>query len=168
MSLRLVPLIGACATWLDQGFGPGTSPLSAALAQVQTRQAVTVAAWLRYPTELDAALVELTGPRPGALAAGPAEHGEPAEPWRSWVDETVVSWAACLLTHRGLARLAATAASSTEHARGLSVSFRSLVDPDERERRAAALLRHPDLVGPVADLHRNGLLSRLTGLTPNR
>jgi hypothetical protein len=159
MSQRLVPLIGACATWLDHAFGPGTSPLLAALAQVQTRQAVTVAAWLRYPTELDAALVELTGS--GACR-------DPAEPWRSWVDETIVSWAACLLTDGDLARRAVSAAMHTEHAEGLSVCFRSLLDPDERERRAGALLRHPDLIGPIANLHRTGLLSRLTGLTTNR
>lgn len=168
MSQRLVPLIGACATWLDHAFGPGRSPLLAALAQVQTRQAVTVAAWLRYPTELDAALVELTGPGPNALAARPAERGEPAEPWRSWVDETVVSWAACLLTDRELAHRAVITAGHTEHAEGLSVCFRSLLDPDERERRAGTLLRHPDLVGPIAALHRTGLLSRLTGRTTNR
>jgi len=159
MSQRLVPLIGACVAWLDEGFGPGTSPLLGALAQVQARQAVTVAAWLRYPTELDAALVELTGSDGWC---------DPAQPWRSWVDETVLSWAACLLTDRDLARRAVWAAGRSEHARGLCLCFRSLIDPDERERRASTLLRHPDLVGPIADQHRAELLSRLTSHTSNR
>ncbi len=164
MSHDLVPLIAACATWLDRAYGCRDTPLLAAMAQVQARQAVTVAAWLRYPTDVDAALVHLLGPG-GAerldAVAGLAEPGR--EPWRSWVDEAVVSWAACLLADAGLAQVATRAAASTDHARGLSVSFRSLVEPDDREARAARLLRHPDLVESIAGLHREELSARLSG-----
>lgn len=163
MSHDLVPLIAACATWLDRAYGCRDTPLLAALVQVQARQAATVAAWLRYPTEVDAALVHLIGPG-GAdrldAAVGLAEPGR--EPWRSWVDETVVSWAACLLADAGLAREATRAATGTDHARGLDVCFRSLVEPDDREARAARLLRHPDLVESIARLHRGELSARLS------
>ncbi|MEU4659876.1 hypothetical protein AB0G32_39105, partial [Streptomyces sp. NPDC023723] len=45
--------------------------------------------------------------------------------------------------------------------------YRRLLAPDAADRRAAALLRHPDLLAPVAGLHRARLLSRLsTGSAP--
>ena len=163
MSHYLVPLIAAGATWLDRAYGCwGRSAMLSALAHVQARQAVTVAAGLRYPTTMDAALVHLTGP-------GGAEHLDarlsvpigPPEPWRSWVDEPVVSWAACILTDPGLAQAATRALAGTDHAQGLAFSFRSLLEPDAHEQRAGAVLRHPDLLGPVARLHRDGLRARL-------
>ncbi|WP_181796103.1 hypothetical protein [Streptomyces sp. WELS2] len=40
--------------------------------------------------------------------------------------------------------------------------YRRLLAPDGRDRRAAALLRHPDLLAPVAALHHDQLLDRLT------
>lgn len=166
MSAGLSPVIAATTQWLVHAF-PGTGgALDAALAQVQAQQAATVAAWLRYPTAADAELLELLGPGgsgrldwvTGADAAGPAE-GEAA--WRSWVDEVVASWAACLLTDGDLAGQAAAAVSGSDHLSGLVYEFRRLTDPDDRDRGAAALLRHPDLSAPVADLHRADLLRRL-------
>jgi len=41
------------------------------------------------------------------------------------------------------------------------MDFRRLTAPDAHDRRAAALLRHPDLLAPVAGLHQGGLLERL-------
>ena len=65
-------------------------------------QAVTVAAWLRYPTEMDAALVAIAGPGGSAVldwraGSEPEDDPDGDEGWRTWVDEVVVSWAACLL-----------------------------------------------------------------------
>lgn len=79
------------------------------------------------------------------------------EAWRSWVDEVVVSWAACLLTDPELAARAVAALAEG----GTPVEFRRLLAPDDRDRRAAALLRHPDLVAPVAELHHAALVARL-------
>jgi hypothetical protein len=36
-----------------------------------------------------------------------------------------------------------------------------LTAPDDSDRKAAALLRHPDLLAPVAGLHQDQLLDRL-------
>jgi hypothetical protein len=78
------------------------------------------------------------------------------------VDEVVVSWAACLLTDPELAELAVVAIAEDGHmGAGTPVEFRRLLAPDERDRRAAALLRHPDLLAPVADLHHAQLVDRL-------
>jgi hypothetical protein len=77
------------------------------------------------------------------------------------VDEVLVSWAACLLADPGLARAAVAAASGSEHAEGLSLNFRSLRAPHDQELRAGALLRHPDLVEPIARLHRRHLCALL-------
>jgi len=41
---------------------------------------------------------------------------------------------------------------------GLPNEFRRLLNPDERDRQAAVLLRHPDLLEPIAELHRDTLL----------
>jgi hypothetical protein len=162
VSQNLVPLIGACATWLDRAYGPGASAFADALVRVQTRQATTVAAWLRFPTDWDAALVHLCGPAStGELDTVTGRPIGAGQPWRTWVDATVVSWAACLLIDTDLSRRAVAAVADTEHAQGLCLNFRSLVQPDEHEARAGALLRHPDLVEPVAVLHRPTLLDRL-------
>lgn len=162
MSQYLAPVIAASAEWLERTYAATESPVLSVWAGVQARQAATVAAWLRYPTVVDAALVAMAGPGgAGRLDALGAVLPAPAEPWRSWVDEVVVSWAACLLSDADLARDAVAAVTTTEHAAGLVLDFRALLRPDAIDARAAALLRHPDLVRPVAGLHRAELLARL-------
>ncbi|PJE95281.1 hypothetical protein CUT44_23500 [Streptomyces carminius] len=187
MSDELSSVIAATARWLVRSYPTADGVFSAALAEAQARQAVTVAAWLRYPTPLDAALVVVAGPGGArrldritgsappetgerAEAAGlswipaPRDPGDDGDAWRTWVDEVLASWAACLLTSPRLAREAAAAASRGEHARGLAVDFRRLTAPDEYDRRAAPLLRHPDLLAPVAGLHRAEFLRCLRSL----
>ncbi|MBD0843780.1 MULTISPECIES: hypothetical protein [unclassified Streptomyces] len=160
-------LIAATARWLTCAFPPSGGALAAALCDVQARQAVTVAAWLRYPTPMDAALAAMAGPGGSARldwttgADGAAESDPEGQAWRTWVDEVVASWAACLLTDPELAGVAAAAVRDTGHAEATPVEFRRLLAPDETDRRAAALLRHPDLLAPVADLHRDLLVDRL-------
>ncbi|MPY57567.1 hypothetical protein [Streptomyces spongiae] len=169
MLADLSPVIAATTQWLACAYPSGGGALAAALCEVQARQAVTVAAWLRYPTPMDAALVGMAGPGGSARLdwiTGGAEAGaEGADPdeyaWRTWVDEVVASWAACLLTDPELAGLAVTAVAEGGHAAGAPVAFRRLVAPDDRDRQAAALLRHPDLLAPVAELHHSQLLDRL-------
>ncbi|MEU9980981.1 hypothetical protein [Streptomyces sp. NPDC050856] len=167
MPADLTPLIAATAQWLTRAYPSGGGALDRVLAQTQARQAATVAAWLRYPTELDAALVTMAGPggsgrldritgADGSVAGDPERH-----PWRTWVDEVVASWAACLLGTPGLAGSATAALSGSGHLGEVRVDFRRLVAPDEHDLRAAALLRHPDLLAPVAELHRAELLVRL-------
>jgi hypothetical protein len=142
--------------------------MAAALCEAQARQAVTVAARLRYPTPMDAALVVMAGPGGSARLdwVTGADTTDAADPdghaWRTWVDEVVASWAAGLLTDPQLARLAVAALAEDGRPGGAPAEFRRLLDPDERDRRAAALLRHPDLVLPVAELHQDGLLDRLS------
>ncbi|BDM68741.1 hypothetical protein HEK616_22280 [Streptomyces nigrescens] len=168
LSADISPVIAATAQWLLRSYPVTGGAFDTALAQAQARQAVTVAAWLRYPTAADAALVALVGPGgaarldwlTGADASGP---DAPEEAWRSWVDEVVASWAACLLTAPGLAEDAVAALADGEHVTEVSPDFRRLTHPDERDRRAAALLRHPDLLAPVADLHRAALVRHLDG-----
>lgn len=179
MSSDLSPVIAATTQWLLRAYPAAPGPLTGILAEAQARQAVTVAAWLRYPTTLDAALVALAGPGGSAhldwvvgTDAMPRAHdaaspdsktpeGGEDNAWRTWVDETVASWAACLLTSPALATAAVAALADGEHTAAIPVSFRRLTAPEEPERSAAALLRHPDLIGPVADLHRAQLLARL-------
>lgn len=166
MPAGLAPVIAATTQWLLSAYPATGGAMDAALAHAQARQAVTVAAWLRYPTAVDAELLDLLGPGgsarldwlTGADAAGPTA-GETA--WRSWVDEVVASWAACLLVDGHLATEASAAVAGSDHAAGLTCVFRRLTDPDTRDRGAAALLRHPDLSARVADLHRDALLRRL-------
>lgn len=142
--------------------------LASALCEVQARQAVTVAAWLRYPTEMDAALLGMAGPggsarldRVTGADAAPGDDGDDAHAWRTWVDEVVASWAACLLTDPELAGRAVAALAEGSHSTGTPAEFRRLVAPDDGDLRAAALLRHPDLLAPVAGLHHSQLLDRL-------
>ncbi|MFI9808716.1 hypothetical protein ACIHEJ_30900 [Streptomyces sp. NPDC052301] len=167
MLTDLSPLIAATARWLTVAYPACGGPLASALCEAQARQAVTVAAWLRYPTEVDAALVTLAGPGGTARldwVTGAESAGEvPAEDWawRTWVDEVVASWAAGLLTDPELAGLAVAALAEGEHAVGAPVEFRRLMAPDDGDRRAAALLRHPDLLAPVTALHHTQLLDRL-------
>ncbi|MER5427722.1 hypothetical protein [Streptomyces sp. NPDC002588] len=163
MLADLAPLIAATTQWLTRAYPASDGALAAALCEAQARQAVTVAAWLRYPTPTDAALVGIAGP--GGSDRLDALNGTEADPddaaWRSWVDEVVASWAACLLTDPELAARAVTMLAGGDHTRGTPVEFRRLTAPDDHDRRAAALLRHPDLVAPVAGLHQDRLLQRL-------
>jgi len=161
----LSPLIAATTEWLTRAYPACGGALASALCEVQARQAVTVSAWLCYPTAMDAGLVGVAGT--GGSAAldriGGAEPEGLADDWswRSWVDEVVASWAACLLIDPELAARAVTGLAGSEHTRGTPVEFRRLVAPDALDREAAVLLRHPDLLAPVAELHRAGLLDRL-------
>jgi len=41
---------------------------------------------------------------------------------------------------------------------GLPAEFRRLLAPDQRDRDASVLLRHPDLLEPIAEMHRDTLL----------
>ncbi|MGX1267850.1 hypothetical protein [Streptomyces phaeoluteigriseus] len=169
MRADLSPLIAATAQWLTRAYPACGGALASALCEVQARQAVTVAAWLRYPTVMDAALVGMAGPGgSGRLdwisgtdpdAAGMGADGTDA--WRSWVDEVVASWAACLLTDPELAALAVAGLDGGDHTTGVPMEFRRLITPDARDREAAALLRHPDLLSPVAELHGTQLMNLL-------
>jgi hypothetical protein len=166
MPANLPSVIAAAATWLLRAYPAPGGAFNAALAEVQARQGATVAAWLRYPTAIDAGLLTLVGPggsqRLDWLVGADTTHPDEAEyAWRTWVDEVVVSWAACLLADPILAARAVTEVAGCAHAAAPPSDFRRLTRPDERDRRAAALLRHPDLLAPVADLHRAELLTRL-------
>ncbi|MDN0199798.1 hypothetical protein [Streptomyces sp. S.PNR 29] len=167
MQADLSPVIAATAQWLTCAYPSSGGALASALCEVQARQAVTVAAWLRYPTPMDAALVGMAGPGGSARldwitgADGAADDHTDGQAWRTWVDEVVASWAASLLTDPELAVLAVAAVAEGEHTTGTPSTFRRLVTPDESDRRAAALLRHPDLLAPVAELHHAQLLDRL-------
>ncbi|MER8225439.1 hypothetical protein ABTZ58_33780 [Streptomyces sp. NPDC094143] len=167
MQADLSPVIAATAHWLTRAFPATGGALAAALCEVQARQAVTVAAWLRYPTAMDAALLGLAGPGGSArldwVTGADAALGddEEAHAWRTWVDEVVASWAAVLLTDPELAARAVAALAGSGHGTGSPAEFRRLVAPDAGDRNAAALLRHPDLLAPVAELHHHQLLDRL-------
>jgi hypothetical protein len=179
-STELSPVIAASTHWLARAYPPADPGTEAhTYAELQARQAVTVAALLRYPTVIDAALVALAGPGGSAVLdwrAGSEPEDELAEDegWRTWVDEVVVSWAACLLADPLLAlravkavAAAAPAPAAADHRprpygrrRGdsLPAQFRRLTAPDDRDRAAAVLLRHPDLLEPIASMHRDDLL----------
>ncbi|MFD5949911.1 hypothetical protein ACFWAZ_28770 [Streptomyces collinus] len=167
MQADLTPVIAATAQWLTRAFPASGGALASVLCEVQARQAVTVAAWLRYPTAMDAALLDLAGPGGSArldwVTGADAALGDDtdAHAWRTWVDEVVASWAACLLTDPELAARAVAALADGSHGTAEPAGFRRLVAPDDSDRSAAALLRHPDLLAPVADLHQNQLLDRL-------
>ncbi|WP_406840528.1 hypothetical protein ACICHK_38050 [Streptomyces sp. AHU1] len=168
MLADLSPLIAAATQWLTRAYPACGGPLASALCEAQARQAVTVAAWLRYPTPMDAALVAMAGPGGSAkldwtVGADTADTADGAEDdaWRTWVDEAVVSWAASLLTDTRLAGLAVSALTAGDHVTIAPVEFGRLRSPDDHDRRAAALLRHPDLLAPVAALHREELIGLL-------
>lgn len=149
-------VIAATAHWLASAF-PATGGAHAdALARQQARQAVTVAAWLRYPTKADAALLGVLGPG-GSAWLDDLPIDADLDPWRTWVDPVVASWAAALLADRDLAVRACVIVAACEHAGGLPFEFARLTDPDHLDARAAALLRHPDLVGALADQQRASL-----------
>ncbi|GAA1765028.1 hypothetical protein [Luedemannella helvata] len=158
MHAELTPVIAATTDWLLAAFPPRAGAWHAALARVQARQAVCVAAWLRYPTALDGELLILTGPGGSGRLDWLVGAEDRDEPWRTWVDEVVASWAACLLADVTLAR---DAVAALDEGDGLVPDMRRLCDPDAADGRATPLLRHPDLVGAVADLHRAELLARV-------
>jgi hypothetical protein len=163
--VSLGPVIAATAHWLTRAF-PAGNTVRSMQAYAQARQAVTVAAWLRYPTAMDAGLLALVGPGGSGrlewlLGTHPGPPAGEEQAWRTWVDEVLASWAACLLADPRLAAAAVAEVVDCEHAAGLERDFRRLTEPDEADGRAAALLRHPDLVAPVADLHREELMERL-------
>ncbi|MGW0211119.1 hypothetical protein ACWDZ8_37005 [Streptomyces sp. NPDC003233] len=168
MPTDLSPVIAATARWLTAAYPPSGGALASALCEAQARQAVSVAAWLRYPTGIDAALVMMAGPGgaarldwiTGAERTG-EEDADDDWAWRTWVDEVVASWAAGLLTDPELAGLAVAALAEGEYSPGSPAEFRRLLAPDDGDRRAAALLRHPDLLAPVVELHLDQLLDRL-------
>ncbi|MGW4509989.1 hypothetical protein ACWENO_35655 [Streptomyces sp. NPDC004436] len=156
MSADLTPVIAASTRWLLTAFPSAPGAFSRAVAEAQARQAVTVAATLRYPTPLDVQLLHLLGPGGSSRLdwlTGADHEDTTDDAWRSWVDETVVSWAACLLADPALARHLA------EDSRTGAVS--RLTHPGRHEHDAAPLLRHPDLLEPVAALHRELLLDLL-------
>lgn len=159
VSADLAPVIAAGTRWLLTAFPPAPGAYSRAVAEAQARQAVTLAAALRYPTPLDAQLLHLLGPGGSARLdwLTSADHGGDADAgWRTWVDETVVSWAACLLADPALAIDAHHLAD-----RGQAGDLTRLTRPGDHEQDAAPLLRHPDLLEPVAALHRAPLLDLL-------
>ncbi|MEU6478673.1 hypothetical protein ABZ858_17590 [Streptomyces sp. NPDC047017] len=162
----LSPIIAATSQWLTGAFPASGGALASVLCEMQARQAVTVAASLRYPTPLDAALVGMSGPGGSArLDWITGADGAAADPdtyaWRTWVDEVVASWAVCLLTDPALAGRAVAALTENGSTAGTPADFRRLLTPDEHDRHAAALLRHPDLVAHVSTLHHAQLLTRL-------
>ncbi|MER6347853.1 hypothetical protein ACWC10_25060 [Streptomyces sp. NPDC001595] len=167
MLTELSPLIAATAQWLTRAYPASGGALAVALCEAQARQAVTVAACLRYPTRTDAALVAMAGPGGSARldwvtgADAPGGEEDDGTAWRTWVDEVVASWAASLLTDPELARMAVAAITEEAEPAAVPAEFRRLMAPGDRDRQAAALLRHPDLLAPVAELHLDHLLDRL-------
>ncbi|MER5526454.1 hypothetical protein ABT075_17930 [Streptomyces sp. NPDC002677] len=163
MTDDLTPVIAASTRWLLAAYPAPGGALSQALAEAQARQAVTLAATLRYPTSLDVQLLHLLGPsgseRLDRLTGCDPQPADTA--WRTWIDETVVSWAACLLADPGLATRAARRplAVSEHHTVG---GLRRLTDPGKRDTEAAPLLRHPDLLENIAGLHRPQLMELLS------
>ncbi|MFD6908280.1 hypothetical protein ACE1N8_02965 [Streptomyces sp. DSM 116494] len=160
MHTDLSPVIAATAQWLTRSFPASGGALASARCEAQARQAVTVAARLRYPTAMDAALLSLAGPGGSArlewVTGADPDGDADAHAWRTWVDEVLASWAACLLADPELASLAVSALGADTPA-----EFRRLLVPDETDGRSAALLRHPDLLAPVVTLHQASLLTRL-------
>ena len=173
-STALSPVIAASTHWLVRAYpSSGADRAADTLAELQARQAVTVAAWLRYPTPVDAELVAMAGPGGSAVldwrvGSEPDDELAEDEGWRTWVDEVAVSWAACLLADPALAARAVESVAAAvpaaddrprpRRAGDLPSEFRRLTAPDDRDLEAAVLLRHPDLLEPVAELHRDNLL----------
>ncbi|CAL9272270.1 hypothetical protein SUDANB5_00716 [Streptomyces sp. SudanB5_2050] len=159
MYADLSPVIAATAQWLTRAYPASGGALALALTEAQARQAVTVAARLRYPTPMDVGLMGVAGPGGSArldwITGVDGDGDGAADAWRTWVDEVVASWALSLLADPELAARAVRALAEG----GTPVDYRRLLTPDDGDRRAAALLRHPDLVAPVAVLHRAELLA---------
>jgi hypothetical protein len=140
---------------------------------------------------MDAALVAIAGPGGSAVldwraCSEPEDDPDGDEGWRTWVDEVVVSWAACLLADpmlaiRAVKAVAAAAPPDDDRPRpypraaaapsqgvgpsqgtapsgGLPAEFRRLTSPGPADREAAVLLRHPDLLEPISAMHRDDLI----------
>jgi hypothetical protein len=148
VSTDLTPVIAACSRWLVAAYPPPPGALNAALAQAQAHQAATLAAHLRYPEDLDVQLLHLLAPSGSDRLDWITGHDTEPEgmAWRTWVDETVVSWAACLLA---------------DTVRTQAAGLRRLTHPGRHDSEAAVLLRHPDLLEAVAALHRSQLAELL-------
>ncbi|MET9080285.1 hypothetical protein ABZX77_00035 [Streptomyces sp. NPDC004237] len=157
MTDDLTPVIAASTRWLLTAYPDPGGALSRALAEAQARQAVTLAATLRYPTVLDVQLLHLLAPsgsqRLDRLTGCEPQPDDTA--WRTWIDETVVSWAACLLADPALADRAT-------HRAVTAAGLHRLTSPGERDREATPLLRHPDLLENIAGLHRPQLMELLS------
>lgn len=163
MSAHLAPIIAATTRWLITAYPSTGGAFSRTLAEAQARQAVGVAARLRYPSAVDAELLELTGPGgAGHLDSLAGLEPDDEDSWRTWVDEVVASWACCLLANPALAVRAVAALPANQGAMP-EQDFRRLTEPGPREREASALLRHPDLLSPIAELHS----SELEAVLPN-
>ncbi|MGW2826532.1 hypothetical protein ACWC24_36960 [Streptomyces sp. NPDC001443] len=163
MTDDLTPVIAASTRWLLAAYPAPAGALSRALAEAQARQAAFLAAALRYPTDFDVQLLHLLAPS-GAHRLDWLNGYDPQpddSAWRTWVDETVVSWAACLLADPALASSAQRAVRETEH-HGDAGDLHRLTDPGSRDHEAAVLLRHPDLLETVAALHRSELVELLS------
>ncbi|OPF74618.1 hypothetical protein VT50_0226020 [Streptomyces antioxidans] len=166
MSLDLSSVIAATTQWLIRAYPAADGAVNAALAETQARQAVTVAARLRYSTTTDVALTTTAGPGGSyrldwLVDAEPYEIRGPDGVWRTCVDEVVASWAAALLTCSTLASEAVAALADCARTAGSPREFRRLTEPDAHDCQAAPLMRHPDLMARVVELHRPQLLERL-------
>ncbi|MFF0431711.1 hypothetical protein ACFYU9_05720 [Streptomyces sp. NPDC004327] len=161
MPTDLTPVIAACSRWLLNAYPPPPGALNAALAEAQARQAATAAAHLRYPTAMDVQLLHLLAPsgsdRLDWLTGCEPQPDDPDTAWRTWVDEIVVSWAACLLADPALTARARQIQAGQPDVKGL----RRLSEPGSHDREAGVLLRHPDLLEGVAALHRSELVKLL-------
>ncbi|MEV5846480.1 hypothetical protein AB0M32_31380 [Streptomyces sp. NPDC051985] len=162
MTDDLTPVIAASTRWLLAAYPAPGGALSRALAEAQARQAVTLAATLRYPTVLDVQLLHLLAPsgshRLDRLTGCEPQPDDTA--WRTWIDETVISWAACLLADPALADRAAHQAVTMDERHSVGGLHR-LASPGERDTEATPLLRHPDLLENIAGLHRPQLMELL-------
>lgn len=153
------------------GLPPATGPLNQALAEAQAGHAATIAAALRYPTALDAELLDLLGPG-GSGQAGlrhrrrrtPADGRHPrlAHPGRRDRRQLGGLPAGRRRPRRPGRRLPGRHPPRPRQ-RGRRAPASTI--PSPRDHRAAPLLRHPDFLGPIADLHRETLLS-LLGAAP--
>lgn len=163
MTDDLTPVIAASTRWLLAAYPAPGGALSRALAEAQARQAVTLAATLRYPTDLDVQLLHLLAPS-GSHRLDRLTGCEPQPddtPWRTWTDENVVSWAACLLADPALADRAARQARAVGEHHAADGLYR-LTRPGELDTEATPLLRHPDLLENIAGLHRPQLMELLS------
>ncbi|WP_340373880.1 hypothetical protein U5640_00940 [Streptomyces sp. SS7] len=163
----LTPVAAASARWLLSAYPPPGGALSRALAEAQAHQAGLLAAALRFPTGLDVQLLHLLAPSGSHRLDRLTGHEPPPHDrgWRSWVDEHVVSWAACLLADPALTVHAVRALEGTEH-HGTAGHLRRLTEPGTRDLEATVLLRHPDLLETVAALHRPLFLETLSLIPP--
>ncbi|MGW4895688.1 hypothetical protein ACWEQL_26025 [Kitasatospora sp. NPDC004240] len=164
MPTDLTPVVAASAHWLLTAYPAPGGALSRALAEAQARQATTLAAALRYPTATDVHLLHLLAPsgsdRLDWLTGADPDPEDTDNAWRTWVDETVVSWAACLLADPALATRARHALAATDHPDETG-DPRRLTHPGAHDTQATVLLRHPDLLEDVAALQRPQLVELL-------